>query len=77
MVVIDERNTQALFNFLVCDSQQLVATVGPQAGLPPSILAPIAFCGATLRSVKVRTMCYIFVHVLVIVLKLYLMCIDQ
>lgn len=53
LVVVDESSTRALFNFLICNSRQLVAAIGPQAGLPPTILSPAAFCGATLCSIKV------------------------
>jgi len=45
-------STQALLNYLL-DCGTCFASSGPQAGLPPTILAPVAFTGATLRCLKV------------------------
>ncbi|OWF42711.1 protein downstream neighbor of son homolog [Mizuhopecten yessoensis] len=42
-------DVQALYNYLL-NCRSCVATSGPQAGLPPTILSPTAFKGATLKS---------------------------
>ncbi|XP_033230989.1 protein downstream neighbor of son homolog [Belonocnema kinseyi] len=44
---------QALFNFLI-NCKSATTTVGTMAGIPPTLLAPVAFNGATLKSLKVR-----------------------
>jgi len=44
--------TQALVNYLL-ESGTCFASSGPQAGLPPTILAPVAFTGAALHTLKV------------------------
>lgn len=46
-------NVQALYNFIL-NYKNIVSTVGLQAGIPPTILAPMAFHGATLTSNKVK-----------------------
>lgn len=43
----------ALYNFLI-NCKTTVAITGPLAGVPPTLLAPVAFNGATLNSLKVR-----------------------
>ncbi|KAJ6642753.1 Protein downstream neighbor of son like [Pseudolycoriella hygida] len=45
---------QALFNFLL-NAKSTTATVGKLAGIPPTLLAPVAFRGATLRNVEVNS----------------------
>ena len=45
-------STQALLNYLL-DCGTCFASSGPQAGLPPTILSPVAFTGATLHCLKV------------------------
>jgi len=45
-------STQALLNYLL-DCGTCFASSGPQAGLPPTILSPVAFTGATLCCLKV------------------------
>lgn len=53
LVYVEGVEAQALFNFLMnCKSN--IAVTGPLAGIPPTILAPVAFHGATLRPLKVR-----------------------
>uniref|UniRef100_F7ILR2 DNA replication fork stabilization factor DONSON n=1 Tax=Callithrix jacchus TaxID=9483 RepID=F7ILR2_CALJA len=47
-------NTFTLLNFLI-NSKSLVATSGPQAGLPPTLLSPVAFRGATMQMLKARS----------------------
>ncbi|KAI8520572.1 hypothetical protein Bbelb_003260 [Branchiostoma belcheri] len=53
LVQVSGGDTQALFNFLI-NSKSLVTQSGPLAGVPPTLLAPIAFEGATLRALKVK-----------------------
>lgn len=47
-------HTFTLINFLI-NCKSLVAGAGSQAGLPPTLLAPTAFRGATLHSLKARS----------------------
>ncbi|OQR78335.1 protein downstream neighbor of son-like [Tropilaelaps mercedesae] len=51
-VVVMGEDSQALFNHLL--NTDLSISVGSQAGIPPTLLAPVAFHGAVLRSLKVR-----------------------
>ncbi|XP_072178624.1 protein downstream neighbor of Son-like [Diadema setosum] len=53
LVLVEGPDTQALFNFLL-NSRSVVASVGPLADIPPTILSPVAFKGATLHSCKVK-----------------------
>ncbi|XP_041977627.1 protein downstream neighbor of son homolog isoform X2 [Aricia agestis] len=46
-------DAQALFNWLL-NCRSLVAAAGPLAAVPPTLLAPTAFHGAALQSLKVR-----------------------
>ncbi|KAF4517264.1 hypothetical protein B566_EDAN008598 [Ephemera danica] len=49
MVLVEkDEEVQALFNLLL-NCQSIISTTGPLAGIPPTLLAPIAFQGATLR----------------------------
>ncbi|XP_033635784.1 protein downstream neighbor of Son-like [Asterias rubens] len=52
-VLIQSSDTQALYNFLL-NTKTTVATTGSTAGVPPTILAPVAFQGSTLNSHKWR-----------------------
>ncbi|XP_021111861.1 protein downstream neighbor of Son isoform X2 [Heterocephalus glaber] len=54
VVLVKGTNTFTLLNFLI-NCKSLVATSGPQAGLPPTLLSPIAFRGATMQMLKVRS----------------------
>ncbi|XP_062964414.1 protein downstream neighbor of Son isoform X3 [Cynocephalus volans] len=54
VVFIKGINTFTLLNFLI-NCKSLVATSGPQAGLPPTLLSPIAFRGATMQMLKARS----------------------
>ncbi|XP_053420538.1 protein downstream neighbor of Son isoform X3 [Nycticebus coucang] len=54
VVLVKGINTLTLLNFLI-NCKSLVATSGPQAGLPPTILAPVAFRGATMQMLKARS----------------------
>uniref|UniRef100_A0A4X2K0S8 DNA replication fork stabilization factor DONSON n=1 Tax=Vombatus ursinus TaxID=29139 RepID=A0A4X2K0S8_VOMUR len=51
IVLVKGINTFTLLNFLI-NCKSLVATSGPQAGLPPTLLSPIAFRGATMQMLK-------------------------
>jgi hypothetical protein len=52
LIYVEGVEAQALFNFLMnCKSS--TAATGPLAGVPPTLLAPVAFHGATLKSLKV------------------------
>ena len=51
-MLVEAADTCALFNFLL-NCRTCIANTGPQAGIPPTILAPIAFKGATLKAHKV------------------------
>uniref|UniRef100_A0A672LJ85 DNA replication fork stabilization factor DONSON n=1 Tax=Sinocyclocheilus grahami TaxID=75366 RepID=A0A672LJ85_SINGR len=54
VVLVEGSNTFTLLNFLI-NCKSLVAGAGFQAGLPPTLLAPTAFRGATLHTLKART----------------------
>ncbi|XP_022248639.1 protein downstream neighbor of Son-like isoform X1 [Limulus polyphemus] len=53
LVCVRGPEVQALFNFLL-NSRSCITNSGPLAGIPPTLLAPVGFFGATLRSLKVR-----------------------
>lgn len=53
LVMIEGTEVQAFFNFLL-NCRTCVAMSGTQAGLPPTILSPTPFKGATLKSHKVK-----------------------
>ena len=46
-------DVQALFNFLL-NSKTCITNSGPLAGIPPTLLSPLAFVGATLQKIKVE-----------------------
>ena len=52
LVFVEGSETQALFNFLL-NCRSCIATTGAQAGVPPTILAPVAFRSAVLKAMKV------------------------
>uniref|UniRef100_A0A3B1JYK9 DNA replication fork stabilization factor DONSON n=1 Tax=Astyanax mexicanus TaxID=7994 RepID=A0A3B1JYK9_ASTMX len=54
VVLVEGSNTFTLINFLI-NCKSLVAGAGSQAGLPPTLLAPTAFRGATLQMLKARS----------------------
>ncbi|XP_004645390.1 protein downstream neighbor of Son [Octodon degus] len=54
VVLVKGTNTFTLLNFLI-NCRSLVATSGAQAGLPPTLLSPIAFRGATMQMLKARS----------------------
>ena len=52
LVYVEGSDVQALFNFLL-NCRTCTAQSGTQAGVPPTILAPKVFKGATLKCNKV------------------------
>ncbi|XP_044941062.1 protein downstream neighbor of Son isoform X1 [Mustela putorius furo] len=54
VVLVKGTNTLTLLNFLI-NSKSLIASSGPQAGLPPTLLSPVAFRGATMQMLKARS----------------------
>ena len=52
VVCVEGTHTFTLINFLI-NCKSLVAAAGPQAGLPPTLLAPNAFMEATMHTLKV------------------------
>lgn len=54
IVLVEGVECQAFFNFLL-NMKSLTANVGRMAGVPPTLLAPICFPGATLRNLSVRS----------------------
>lgn len=52
LVLVRGADAQALFNFLL-NCKSLVSPSGPFGGVPPTLLAPTAFHGGTLQSLKV------------------------
>ncbi|KAM4888643.1 protein downstream neighbor of Son [Thomomys bottae] len=54
VVLVKGINTFTLLNFLI-NCKSLVATSGVQAGLPPTLLSPVAFRGATMQMLKARS----------------------
>ncbi|KAM5336283.1 protein downstream neighbor of Son isoform 1-T3 [Glossophaga mutica] len=54
VVLVKGANTFMLLNFLI-NCKGLIAASGPQAGLPPTLLSPIAFRGATMQMLKARS----------------------
>nr|XP_061802902.1 protein downstream neighbor of son homolog [Nerophis lumbriciformis] len=53
VVFVEGMHTFTLINFLI-NCKSAVAVAGSQAGLPPTILAPVAFRGASMHSLKAR-----------------------
>ncbi|KAL0893652.1 hypothetical protein ABMA27_013812 [Loxostege sticticalis] len=53
LVFVRGADAQALFNFLL-NCKSVVSPTGPFAGVPPTLLSPVAFHGGTLQSLKVR-----------------------
>ncbi|KAM9334184.1 protein downstream neighbor of son homolog [Symphorus nematophorus] len=54
VVCVEGTHTFTLINFLI-NCKSLVAAAGSQAGLPPTLLAPVAFRGATMHTLKARS----------------------
>ncbi|XP_045904624.1 protein downstream neighbor of son homolog [Micropterus dolomieu] len=54
VVRVEGSHTFTLINFLI-NCRSVVASAGSQAGLPPTLLAPIAFRGAAMHTLKARS----------------------
>eukprot|EP00794_Sanderia_malayensis_P003437 gene3437-3932_t len=50
-IVVSKSHVIALFNFLI-NSDSILSQSGPYQGVPPTLLAPVAFEGASLRMLK-------------------------
>uniref|UniRef100_A0A8D0FEN7 DNA replication fork stabilization factor DONSON n=1 Tax=Strix occidentalis caurina TaxID=311401 RepID=A0A8D0FEN7_STROC len=55
LALVKGTNTFTLLNFLI-NCKSLVAVAGPQAGLPPTLLSPVAFRGGTMQTLKARSL---------------------
>ncbi|CAL7943848.1 unnamed protein product [Xylocopa violacea] len=53
LIFVKDVEAQALFNFLI-NCKSAITTTGPLAGVPPTLLAPVAFHGAMLKPLKVK-----------------------
>ncbi|KAL1131471.1 hypothetical protein AAG570_011088 [Ranatra chinensis] len=53
LIYIEGCEAQALFNFLI-NCKSITPTTGMLSGVPPTLIAPVAFVGATLHTLKVR-----------------------
>jgi adenylate cyclase class IV len=53
LIFVTGVEAQALFNFLI-NCKTLIISIGPHSGIPPTLLSPIAFHGASLRPLRVR-----------------------
>ncbi|XP_062982748.1 protein downstream neighbor of Son [Elgaria multicarinata webbii] len=54
VVLVKGTNTFTLLNFLI-NCKSLVASAGPQAGIPPTLISPVSFRGATMQTLKARS----------------------
>ncbi|XP_028255095.1 protein downstream neighbor of son homolog [Parambassis ranga] len=54
VVCVAGTHTFTLINFLI-NCKSVVAAAGSQAGLPPTLLAPVSFKGATMHTLKARS----------------------
>lgn len=61
LIYVQGGDVQALFNFLL-NCRSCVASSGPQAGVPPTIISPSPFTGASIHSDKVRLKFSIWPH---------------
>ncbi|KAL1788751.1 downstream neighbor of Son [Sigmodon hispidus] len=61
VVLVKGLNTFTLLNFLI-NCKSLVATSGAQAGLPPTLLSPVAFRGASMQMLKARSTNFVKTH---------------
>jgi protein downstream neighbor of Son len=56
VLVDSDEHVMALFNFLL-NCRSISTTIGHLAGVPPTLLSPVAFHGATLKSLNVIIIC--------------------
>ncbi|NXG16886.1 DONS protein, partial [Grallaria varia] len=54
LALVRGSHTLTLLNLLI-NCRSLVAVAGPQAGLPPTLLSPVAFRGGTMHTLKARS----------------------
>lgn len=54
LIFIEGMEAHAFYNFLI-NCKSTIATTGPLAGIPPTLLAPVAFHGASLQALKVKS----------------------
>jgi len=54
LVLIKGRDTNLLLTFL-SNTDVIIPTTGPLIGIPPTLLAPVAFSGASLHPLKLKT----------------------
>ncbi|XP_068219701.1 protein downstream neighbor of son homolog [Palaemon carinicauda] len=53
LVYVEGMEIQGLVNFLL-NSRSCISPVGPLAGVPPTLLSPVAFQGGTLKALKTK-----------------------
>ena len=53
LAVVTGSHTQALFNYLL-NNKTLISKTGSHAGIPPTLLSPVSFDGATLQSLTAK-----------------------
>ncbi|GLV38678.1 humpty dumpty [Carabus blaptoides fortunei] len=53
LLFVEGVEAHGLYNFLL-NCKSIVASTGPLAGVPPTLLSPVSFHGASLQSLKVR-----------------------
>lgn len=56
LIFVEGVEAHGLYNFLL-NCKSIFANMGPLAGVPPTLLAPVGFHGATLQSLKVCSNC--------------------
>lgn len=54
LVFVEGVEAHGLYNFLL-NCKSIVASTGPLAGVPPTLLSPVSFHGASLQSLKVSS----------------------
>lgn len=54
LVLIKGMSNCQLFINLIMNSRVCIPTSGPLSGVPPTLISPVAFQGATLKSLKLR-----------------------
>ncbi|GAB6025316.1 hypothetical protein CHUAL_010731 [Chamberlinius hualienensis] len=53
LLYVVDSNVQGLFNYLL-NSKRCTSNTGSHAGVPPTLLSPVAFTGGTLRNLQMR-----------------------
>lgn len=54
-ILIEGHDCQSFFNFVLNDAKSIIAQIGRLSGVPPTLIAPVAFLGGTLKNQTVRT----------------------